>query len=70
MASYLAAGLVITEKVNGLDSGLQVIRDLVETYWDKLYPAKKRMRGRLGALTWWLETTVHPTGYIATITEY
>lgn len=57
VASYLAVGLVRTAGVDGLDQGLQVLKDLVEAFWDQLYPAKKRMRGRLGALTWWLEKT-------------
>lgn len=57
VASYLAVGLVRTAGAVGLDQGVQVLKDLVETFWDQLYPAKKRMRGRLGALTWWLEKT-------------
>jgi type VI secretion system protein VasJ len=57
VASYLAVGLVRTGGVTGLDQGLQVLKGLVETFWDQLYPAKKRMRGRLGAMTWWLEKT-------------
>ena len=57
VASFLAVGLVHTQKIAGLDSGIQIIRDLIETYWDNLYPAKKRMRGRLGAITWWMEKT-------------
>lgn len=57
VASYLAVGLVYTEQVSGLDQGLQVLKDLVENFWDQLYPSKKRMRGRLGALTWWMDKT-------------
>lgn len=57
VASYLAVGLVRTGGVAGLDQSLQVLKDLVETFWDQLYPAKKRMRGRLGAMAWWLEKT-------------
>ncbi len=57
VASYLAVGLVHLRLLDGLDDGLQVIKDLVETHWDKLFPSKKRMRGRVGAFTWWLEKT-------------
>ncbi len=57
VASYLAVGLVHNHKVEGLDQGIQILKDLVETYWDNLYPPKKRMRGREGAFTWWLEKT-------------
>ena len=57
VAGYLAVGLVRGRQVEGLDAGIQVLRDLVENYWDTLYPVKKRMRGRAGALSWWLEKT-------------
>lgn len=57
VASYLAVGLVRTRKIEGFDQGLQVLKDMVESHWDKLFPAKKRMRGRAGAFTWWLEKT-------------
>jgi type VI secretion system protein VasJ len=57
VAGYLAVGLLRNRSLTGLDEGLQVIRDLVENYWDNLYPPKKRMRGRQGALAWWLEKT-------------
>lgn len=55
VASYLAVGLIITRQVEGLDGGVQVLKDMVETHWDHLFPPKKRMRGRMGALAWWLE---------------
>jgi type VI secretion system protein VasJ len=57
VAGYLAVGLLRNRGLGGLDEGLQIIRDLVEYHWDHLYPPKKRMRGRQGALTWWLEKT-------------
>jgi type VI secretion system protein VasJ len=57
VAGYLSVGLVRERQINGLDEGVQVFRDLVDNYWDNLYPPKKRMRGRAGAFTWWLEKT-------------
>lgn len=57
VASYLAVGLVRQRQIMGLDEGIQVLKDLVENFWDTMYPAKKRMRGRAGALEWWLEKT-------------
>jgi type VI secretion system protein VasJ len=57
VASYLAVGLVRERQVKGLDEGIQVFKDLVENFWDTMYPPKKRMRGREGALAWWLEKT-------------
>jgi type VI secretion system protein VasJ len=55
VASYLAVGLVRMHKIEGLGQGLQILSDMLESYWDKLYPPKRRMRGRAGAITWWME---------------
>jgi type VI secretion system protein VasJ len=41
-----------------LADGLKVLHDLIEHYWDDLFPPKKRMRGRLAAIEWWIEKTV------------
>jgi type VI secretion system protein VasJ len=56
-ASYLAVALIHIRKLDGLAVGLRVWADLLETYWENLFPPKKRMRGRVGALTWWVERT-------------
>ncbi|MEX0731312.1 MAG: type VI secretion system protein TssA [Aquisalimonadaceae bacterium] len=37
-AAYLAAALLQTEGVRGLADGLHLIRGLLETWWDELYP--------------------------------
>ncbi|MFH1139981.1 MAG: type VI secretion system protein TssA [Pseudomonadota bacterium] len=55
VATYLAAALLEIEGVKGLSQGATVLSDLVATYWDDLYPPKKRMRGRINALNWWVE---------------
>lgn len=55
VASYLAVSLLYTKKIEGFATGLKVYRDLVETYWETLFPAKARMRGRVGAIEWWAE---------------
>lgn len=57
VAGYLAVGLIHTRQIDGLDEGILILKDLVENYWDYLYPAKKRMRGRVGAISWWIEKT-------------
>ena len=57
VACYLSVALVCNRKIEGLDVGLEILKDLLEAYWDKLYPPKKRMRGRMGAINWWLERT-------------
>jgi type VI secretion system protein VasJ len=54
IACYMAVGLVCTRRIDGLDLGLQVLADLVENFWESLYPPKKRMRGRVSAIEWWM----------------
>lgn len=53
VASYLAGGLMQTQGLHGLLEGLQVLDDMVQTYWDTLYPT--RLRARRNALEWLLE---------------
>lgn len=55
VASYLAIGLVKTHQFEGLSAGVTVLKDLVENFWDSMYPPKKRMRGRINAIGWWQE---------------
>ncbi|WP_320173345.1 type VI secretion system protein TssA [Maridesulfovibrio sp.] len=55
VASYLGVGLLHLRGVEGLSAGTQLLLDLVSNFWDTLYPAKKRMRGRFGAISWWNE---------------
>ncbi len=57
VASYMAVSQVHTHQLDGLAIGLTVMHDMVEAYWDNLFPPKKRMRGRLGAIEWWIEKT-------------
>ena len=55
VATYLAAALLETGKFEGLDQGLTVVTDLVGNFWENMYPPKKRLRGRLNAISWWLD---------------
>lgn len=55
VAAYLAVGLIHRRKVEGLETGLKVLLDLLANFWETLYPAKARMRGRVAAITWWVE---------------
>ncbi|MDH3884537.1 MAG: type VI secretion system ImpA family N-terminal domain-containing protein, partial [Desulfobacterales bacterium] len=58
VASYLAVSQIHMRRIEGLADGLKVLHDLIEHYWDDLFPPKKRMRGRLAAIEWWIEKTV------------
>lgn len=53
VASYLAVALIYNRQTEGLAIGLKIYQDLLETFWDRLYPAK--MKGRTGAVEWWIE---------------
>lgn len=57
VASYLSMALLRTEGLAGLATGAHVWRDILTTYWETLFPAKTRMRGRRNAIEWWLEKT-------------
>jgi len=57
VAGQLAVALTKTRKIEGLAIGLQIYRDLLENYWEDLFPPKSRIKGRLGALEWWVERT-------------
>lgn len=55
VACYLNIALMQTQGLKGLATGARVLRDLLETFWDGLYPSKKRLKGRLNAVVWWKE---------------
>jgi type VI secretion system protein VasJ len=53
VASYLCVALVRSRGLEGLETGLVIYRDLLDTFWDILFPSMKRMRGRQNAIEWW-----------------
>ncbi len=55
VAVYLAESLIQTQAFDGLAIGTAILRDLVTTWWDDMFPAKKRKRGRINAISWWLD---------------
>lgn len=52
---YLTGGLLQTRGLPGLLDGLQVLSDMLETYWDTMYPPLARLRARRNALDWLLD---------------
>jgi type VI secretion system protein VasJ len=54
VACYLAVSQAHINQISGLADGLTIINDMVTVYWDALFPPKKRMRGRLGAIEFWI----------------
>ena len=51
-AVYLARARFEREGPDGLHVGLQVIEDVLTTYWDDGFPALSRLRARRSALQW------------------
>ncbi len=49
-AAYLGLGLTRQQGVAGVAEGIAASRLIVETFWDDLYPAARRMAGRRNAL--------------------
>lgn len=55
VACYLTGGLLETRGLYGLADGFKVLADMLQTYWDTLYPTLKRMRGRRNAMQWLID---------------
>lgn len=56
-ACYLSIALLKTEKMPGFAKGVTILKDLIDNFWDTMYPPKKRMRARKNAVEWWQEKT-------------
>ncbi|TNF67219.1 MAG: hypothetical protein EP298_07145 [Gammaproteobacteria bacterium] len=52
VACYLAIGLLNTDDIKGLTVGIEVINQMLEIYWPKLYPPLRRINGRWSAFVW------------------
>lgn len=54
-AGYLAVALMKKNGLQGLGVGAKVFSDMVITFWEDLWPAKNRMRGRVNSIAWFKE---------------
>ncbi len=52
---YLCQGLLQTEGYRGLAVGLQIIADMVDKFWEPMFPAIRRLRARKVAMEWLAE---------------
>lgn len=52
VASYLSLGLLQEDGYPGLAAGLTACRDILNTFWENLFPEKARLRARGQALQW------------------
>ncbi|RJR52277.1 MAG: type VI secretion system protein TssA [Desulfobacteraceae bacterium] len=57
VACYLSTALFRMEGMTGLGKGVHVLKDLVDLFWETMFPPIKRMRARRNALEWWFEKT-------------
>ena len=57
VAAYLLLGYFRTQGYAGLAEGLTLYGNLIETFWENGFPAKKRMRARINVLQWVSEKT-------------
>jgi type VI secretion system protein VasJ len=57
IASYVAHALYEDEGVAGLAQALRLINELMDRYWDALFPPPARLRARAAAIGWWVEKT-------------
>ncbi|MDY6903493.1 MAG: type VI secretion system protein TssA [Thermodesulfobacteriota bacterium] len=57
VAVYLAKALIQNHEFDGLCDGTAVVKDVIENFWDNLYPPKKRKKGRINAIQWWMDQT-------------
>ncbi len=55
VACYLSVALCHTDGLQGCVTGIHILRDLLENFWDTMYPPKKRKKGRINSLAWWNE---------------
>ncbi|GAB6060146.1 type VI secretion system protein TssA [Desulfonatronum parangueonense] len=58
VAVYTCVGLTHDAGLEGLASGTQFLRNMVDTFWEDAFPPKNRLRGRMNAFSWWQEKTV------------
>ncbi|NOR58843.1 MAG: type VI secretion system protein TssA [Sulfurimonas sp.] len=54
VAAYFSYGLFKKRSIDGLVDGVKVLADMIENYWESLYPPKRRIKGRVNAIEWWL----------------
>lgn len=55
VAVYLVTGLTKTHGFEGFIAGTAFLKDLVDNFWDSMFPPLRRMRGRMNAINWWTE---------------
>ncbi len=55
IAGHLGVALYHEQGFGGLATGTALITEVIDRYWDKLFPPLARIRARVGALEWFVE---------------
>ncbi|MBV8882145.1 MAG: type VI secretion system protein TssA [Planctomycetaceae bacterium] len=55
VSSYLTLGLLQEDGYPGLAAGLTACKDMLNTFWENVFPEKSRLRARAQALQWMAE---------------
>jgi type VI secretion system ImpA/VasJ family protein len=64
LLSALCVALLNNGKYEGLAAGFKAYHDIAESYWEVMYPALRRLRGRAGDYTWTLQTITRYLGQV------
>ncbi len=59
VASYYCVSILNTDGLEGLLTASKIYSEIISVYWETLFPVKKRIRGRISAIEWWLEKTTN-----------
>ncbi|MEK7397553.1 MAG: type VI secretion system protein TssA [Candidatus Poribacteria bacterium] len=52
VAIWLCMGLYQTQGYSGLSVGIEICNNIIDRFWEVLYPPLKRIRGRAAPITW------------------
>ncbi len=52
VSAYFSYALFKTRAIDGLADGIKVLADMIESYWNDLYPPIRRIKGRINAIEW------------------
>ena len=55
VAVYLSAALINTRRTAALKTGIRLVCDLLDVYWETGFPPVRRLKRREAAVHWWLE---------------
>jgi len=57
VAAYVAVAILKNHREEGLVQGIRLICDLLRNFWDVMFPPRKRIKGRIQAIEWWIDKT-------------